>query len=105
MIETHVPSSCYSFLTKPVDFNMIIIVCMFKIIVHVQKGDNKDRQAKFSGILSQLPSLAHQSRQRSRRRRFEHKECFTESASPAGKAVFFSKERASLVCGDFCVRD
>src|SRR5699024_12048993 len=48
------------------------------------------------------PALARQ--QRSWRRSFEHKECFTESASHAGKVVFFSKERASLVCGEFCAR-
>jgi len=39
-----------------------------------------------------------------RRCSFEHKKSFIEFTSHAGKAFFFSKERASLVCGDFDVR-
>src|SRR5699024_12597888 len=53
---------------------------------------------------SLAPAITRQSGQRPRRRRFEHQECFTESASHAGKAFFFSKERVSLVCRDFCAR-
>src|SRR5699024_8016585 len=50
---------------------------------------------------SRAPALARQSRQRLRRYSFEHKKNFIEFTLHAGKAVFFSKERASLVCGDF----
>jgi len=69
-----------------------------------KKEEKKDRHRLSSQRPVATLILARQSRQRSRRRSFEHKECFTESASHAGKAVFFSKERVSLVCGEFCAR-
>jgi len=64
----------------------------------------KDRHRLSSRRPVVTPILARQSRQRSRRRSFEHKKSFIEFTSHAGKAFFFSKERASPVCGDFCAR-
>src|SRR5699024_2407788 len=79
----------------------------FHFVFHLLLSACSKRWIKRTGRLSsrrqsRAPALARQSHQRSRRRSFKHKECFTESASHSGKAVFFSKERASRVCGNFC---